>query len=274
VQCNTWYIDYKRKIDKLASCNTYQLSVPPSNNQVTWNVENPSWYTNQFPGIGGTASLELQPGQGGGSDVITYTILHHNTSWMQPPNTVLGDYTETVSGPISVSPLETPVIHGQTNIPVATNKFYYATFNYSYPLWMNWEVSGPLQIVSGQNSSSCTIRANNCGQGVLTFNLWNACETQTVRKTIYIDCPKLLVFPNPASTELNVELNGDLMGDPTFEYSLINEHALTKRINRTKEKQISFDVSDLPNGLYVIKVLLLRPDQDAIELSEQLIIRR
>ncbi len=104
------------------------------------------------------------------------------------------------------------------------------------------------------------INANNPGLYTMSFSYNGACGWSVVAtKQFYFEEEEfgLTISPNPADTELIIEIiDSNTVSDTDYEseVQLLNQMLISKKIKKEKSKIINLNVSDLPSGLYYLKV--------------------
>ncbi|TSA37400.1 MAG: hypothetical protein D4R64_05770 [Porphyromonadaceae bacterium] len=272
ISCDAWHLEYKPRVITLTlpQCDYSVVNAPASSDQLSWRMANPSLYSNAFPVI---------------QSSFLPTLINENTqTWdtifcqVKYPLGCTPAYTEAeISKRIRIGKPSLSEITGPSSVGINMTclQYVYGPGAESITSYL-WTTTGDITIVGNDNNSSCTIKgkSGSLGHGTLTLTA-NSCYGPCIKtKTIYIDQFSPLAFPNPANTELTVELTYDQADNPDFEYSLIDEYAQVKIIIMTKSKKVTLNIANLPIGIYVLKTKLIRPDQDALEHNQKIMIKR
>jgi len=100
-------------------------------------------------------------------------------------------------------------------------------------------VNGMMTIVFSTNSS-------------ITEDGWEASYTTTITDVDESNIKDIIVFPNPAYNELNIELSNDSEVTNVKLYSLLGKEIISKQI--VNSKSVVIDTSELPDGMYIIDI--------------------
>ncbi len=166
---------------------------------------------------------------------------------------------------VEVGDIPVPVITGENEVCDNTSEDYSTEDNDGSTY--TWEVTGGT-ITDGQGTSAVTVFWGEPGTGYLTVAEESdpGCSGSSEEFDVTIDnCTgigeekensKLLVYPNPAQNTLTVEFNNAVSGKTEISISnLPGQVVLQKTMEATSGKQsLHFDVSNLVNGLYIIKI--------------------
>ena len=134
---------------------------------------------------------------------------------------------------------------------------------YSYPntagSTYNWSVTNGV-ITSGQGTNSITVVWANSGMGgvsVVETNSTN-CASVVVNFDVVIIPTNveelsntLILYPNPATTELNLQITSDLIGTDLFVFDALGKQILKQQILSTNT---TINTSSFAVGNYVVKV--------------------
>ncbi len=117
---------------------------------------------------------------------------------------------------------------------------------YWEPAW----ISSGMCDLWGQGSSYENVSFfdfQNGNRPLPAFDIFNFCSSLSLKEEIIYD--KILIFPNPASNEIKIiGLQQDIAVKIT--------DVLGKTIKNTLSKNNSIDISDIPNGVYTIKLFI------------------
>jgi len=142
----------------------------------------------------------------------------------------------------------------------------------------DWEVTWPLQLV-GSYGDYCRIKGIASGTGQISASQGGTTATKTVN--VYASGPEALTaYPNPVSSILTVEMNYTEEVNCDFKFEVINKDGEIKKFKeikknkKTKFEQEVINVSDLPIGIYILRVNHKSMDGTIKSHLKQIIISR
>ncbi len=134
---------------------------------------------------------------------------------------------------------------------------------YSYPNTVgstyNWTVTNGV-IVSGQGTNSIDVMWANTGIGQISVSETNAtnCTGDVVTYDVVVIptnveelSSQLILYPNPATTELNLQVTSELIGTDVFVFDALGKQILKQQILSTNT---IINTSSFAAGNYVLKV--------------------
>jgi len=253
ISCLVSYVEYNNRIINkvIGPCNAYSLGgVPYSASSIEWSMSNSSLYYN-YSGTSSVATLSLIDSDCQEWDDITFTINYDATSCSSA-------YEEEYVEQIWVGrPINIPSMSGPTEIMSGETEMFDIPTDTDWTTeQIDWDVTGPFEIVSGENQANCYIRATNYGIGEVTAKRINCNGTTSISKTVEGMYWPMAASPNPTSTELTIDPNFDYEGDIDIKFDLINEKGERKKVKSSKGERITMTVSDLPNGTYYLNAKL------------------
>ncbi|MFM6953372.1 MAG: T9SS type A sorting domain-containing protein [Sphingobacteriaceae bacterium] len=145
-----------------------------------------------------------------------------------------------------------------------TNTHYFKITNlvpdYSYKWYLNNNFIGN----SGPNYDGFQYQMPCYGSNYIYAQIQTNCSFQTTSNTLYIDnCSYVVVYPNPANTELTISFPGSneaenaVPSDASFEVKLYNSSGKCILTKQSALNQLSMSISTqkLPNGVYFLHIL-------------------
>jgi len=175
-----------------------------------------------------------------------------------------------------------PTISGASTVECNTSLWYYADAISNSGLVtatsFSWSHSGGIQVLNSYGTEG-RIRIQVLSQGThtLTVTATNSCGSNS--KTFYINCPicyalDAVIYPNPASEELTVNIEENSEVTPEFQIELIDSNGLKRKKKETKNLVSQFNIQDLSKGNYVVKIKAKVDNQVIKEKNLQFIIDR
>lgn len=256
---NAWYAvgvgpAYQYNVNDITGPNiicypgaTETLIGAPSGATVTWNVV-PTGLFSPSSGTGSVANLQPVSSSSKGYATITFTIGNCNGSTSPISKSLwLGTPSSAISGNPSPYP-------GQLYTYTATNGNYDGSGSVYY-----WVVSGGT-IYGGGGSSSSTVTVFWFENGFVELTTANSCGSYT--NTMYITptqeggcdpCQIVGIYPNPSSSVINVDLNNNKGNRNETTVTLYDKFQVVYSIT-TKGNQVNIPVTNLPEGLYFLRV--------------------
>lgn len=285
ISCQVGYLEYSVPgiygPDKVCgSTNPYELRyLPPSHDAVTWELIMDDVTIDSGYG----ANINVEEPFSPTSDWATLQyIVTYIASSCQP------EYADTFNKTIWVGKPQTPVIVGPDEVPCGNVLSY---FEISYDTRYDgvddyhWEVDGEGLYISGYHGNYwCYIGGLEQGNWEIKVRTSsNACGfSDPYIKIVSVECwpEPLNVYPNPASTSLTAELNFTEEVNCDFEFEIFTKD-LQKKKNKTirnnsltNSEKVVFYVSDLPTGIYILKVKHKLKNNKIKEYTKQFIISR
>ncbi|NSW46195.1 MAG: T9SS type A sorting domain-containing protein [Bacteroidales bacterium] len=164
---------------------------------------------------------------------------------LQSPDTVCKNDTALIR--VKFKGRSAPYFVYANNVLVLDSVYY----PYSLPLWIDTLVSfiphdtGMQQVVikvkdpwGWYRSDSVQVYVKNCNQGFASQNFYKH---------------KIEIYPNPVTDEIHIRIRGILSGEYTI--TLYEMHGILIKKIITSSPEITLDISQLPRGVYNIRVL-------------------
>ncbi|WP_164675101.1 T9SS type A sorting domain-containing protein [Anditalea andensis] len=237
--------------ENLCSTATYTLENPPLESTITWSAS-PSYLFTNTTSMG--ESFTTAPSSINGKGTITATI---DSPW----GTVLISREIQVGPPTSINGLS----HGQ----ILCGNQYLNLWSENGYLSYNWVVLGGT-VISGQGSSQVTVLTDNNpfqGQNLLSvrLNVTSTCMDGTSEVIAYVNnCGgnpiDPLIYPNPASDELTIEMSElekharNEEEDFSVEIKISNFWGQVMHSQTTFQSKLKLNVQQLKSGLYYIHI--------------------
>jgi hypothetical protein len=168
---------------------------------------------------------------------------YEKTIWAGKP------VTPTITGPSNIACDEIVWYYGnaESNIGLMTAESYNWTLSNGLEELVRYETPPRIRVRSkwGGNHTLSLTATNDCGSNVSAAFHVNATACDTVYAYAY---------PNPAGNELNISITDNLKVAPEFELELLDSNAIRKKHLKTKEHLIQWNVQELLNGSYTVRI--------------------
>jgi beta-glucanase (GH16 family) len=97
--------------------------------------------------------------------------------------------------------------------------------------------------------------ATNFTQSAMEIDYVRVYQESALSTSNSIKDENIIVFPNPASNQINIRVSENTMGSEVKIYSIIGQELATHILNRPEN---SFDISNYQKGIYLIKIKSLK----------------
>jgi len=228
------------------------LKLNNSYSHITWSV-NPSYLVSPSSGGGGLNATTSKVGNG--NPTITFN-----------PGCGINNVSKQFhTGPYSSSDYP---ITGPSSAP-CKSYVYYSIPTLSGVTSINWTWPSGWAYVSGQNTISLALRTGTSG-GMVSVGVNNTCgqsgSNATKYTSVYGSCGySLSIYPNPASSELNIFFESIDSTDLTanngqkfeFEYEIKIYNLYQELIYsvKTSNKTYKISISEFPDGSYILVIM-------------------
>ncbi len=270
IACNVYHLEYQpRQISfRLVPCDYTVLNTPTSADLPTWRMANNSLYSNTFP-VAGTSFLPtLINGNTQTWDTIFCRVNYDagcTPSYSEPE----------ISQRIWIGKPSVSEINGPTSVGVNLSCLQYVYGEGLETTSYSWSATGNIQIIGSNIGSSCTVKGLSGGlnYGTLTLEATNCFGPTTKTKTIYVDQFLMMAYPNPADSELTVEVSYDFSDTPEIEYRLIDSQNKLQAIENTRNKKITFSTANLLEGLYVLQIRVNKTENISLIQEQKILLK-
>jgi putative hemolysin len=285
INCDAYYLNYS-PIQILGGDLAYNQqainNVPSGHRSIRYK---PEPYTS-FNGYssentwtdGSTANLDPK-NINGLEAIIKFRVVYgqQNGSRLDP------DSVELFEKPIWAGKPKTPTIEGTSNIfcyvPYWFEGAATSTNGLATAESFSWSHTGNIQILSTEdNPPRIRLQVPSPGEYSITLTATNNCGN-TVSETFYLYCGDCwdfmaVLYPNPSSNELNINIEDNFQGSPDYQIDLLDSNSITRKQKKTKDRMNQFNVQDLRNGNYTVRVKALIDGQPIREKSYTVVIGR
>lgn len=245
-----------------SSGSAYQLNHLPPGFSVSWSVSPSAWFNSPTSGNGTIATIYPSSLFTASKGTITFTISDGCGSVSYSKTfTANGPEPEAISINVVPSNAVDPILYSEVWLLCPNSTYYIYLINNSDCSTSNYQWNIPPQWTKyGQSGNYVHVNTNDTPAGVMYVTATNSCcNTSYVIKTQYFgesyNCGYFMAYPNPATTEINIEF------DDKFDLKTIDEtttleiydSGFSKKYKAEKiEKQIEIKTSVWKEGLYYI----------------------
>lgn len=129
---------------------------------------------------------------------------------------------------------------------------------------VQWSISSPFRIIGGSDGSKCNIQApSESSNAWLYATATNTCGSNTSEFEIGVNCDYYTVFPNPASSELNVLQTDEFTNSRTFSSKKDKSITAVRVVDKfgktvffqkysNGKSEVKVNTSSLKSGLYLV----------------------
>jgi subtilisin family serine protease len=231
------------------SSTLFTLNYPLSYTSITWTCS--SNLTLVYTPSSNTALFIAKSGASG-AGWVTATINACNSITMPPYTVWVGIISgHGVSGTAGVCP------GNEYTYTAITPGGYSSSYSYSWSYPTGWTVS-----TQSADIIRLYIPSNNTQYGMVRVAITDNCGTSSYSGiTVYpINCGKsFTLFPNPSTTEVNVEMDETLVSNSintnsSFKISIYNDKGILVKNATRSGKSFSIPIEDLGEGIYIMEV--------------------
>jgi len=185
------------------------------------------------------------------------------------------DKTNTFRDSIWIGKPEAPQITGESDLFCYYNYDFHVSENSREAAeWYTWSTNSILSIIDSC-SFDCTIAAINGGWGMIKVRSYNCNGYTEDTFWVNVTCPHMLVYPNPANESVNIDITDDSSPGIIYDVSLYDSKGKRWRFEKSKNKIITWDIADLEEGYYVVKLsAYLRAGNELTNKSVQFLVSR
>lgn len=238
---------------------SFILNNPPAGFNVSWNIS-PSYYFNT-PTSGNSTSVTLYPkAQYTGECTLTYTLSDNIGSvqyskifFINAPNPQL----------VSINVVQSygypPILNGSVWLLCQNSSYYIylnnssscSTSNYQWNIPSGWTLYE-------QSQNYIRINTNSTPSAVLTVNATTCCNNSYLIKTQYFgqsySCGGyFMVYPNPATTELNIEFADEVdLSDKNTSIEIYDANYNKEIVLKEIQKDIKINTTELGDGFHFV----------------------
>lgn len=241
-----------------------------------------SFTVNNLPAgctINWTFSSNLQSYYGG-SNFIALRAIGSGSGWVRATINSLCDQVVLPQKNVWVGPHAS--ISGINSIMKGKTRTYTMNVISGPPITsFNWSADGGIIPVGSTTSSSFTVKAIGCGDGIVSCSFSNSCGSGNSQLGIEIICvnPSMVLFPNPTSDIININLvtaidqntgenevnlldelaTEQILDQYTgeFEIQVWNEYSgLVKRIKDKNNPNLQISLKSKPRGMYYLHLII------------------
>ncbi len=197
---------------------------------------------------------------GGGTNVAYLSVGNYLDYYVNVQQSALFDVDYRVASEVSSGQIQLQWIEGNGNVnPLHTANFF------STGGWQNWQTStGHMQFVlpAGRRHLRVFITGPEFNLNWIEFKLV-AVATEEAEAVSFFN-----VFPNPSQNRFYIQGTLKKAQDVQMEiYNLMGQKILSQKVQNTIELQSNFDLSNLPNACYLVKIHL----EDGTILSRKIL---
>ncbi|TSA38114.1 MAG: hypothetical protein D4R64_04100 [Porphyromonadaceae bacterium] len=279
INCNANYLIYSPvqvNGDDLAYKPQAITNVPSGHRSIQYKLEYPgSGYQWSTGSVANTAPLN----DTGRDAVIKFKVNYGKLNYYLDPDSI-----EFYQKPVWAGRPKTPTIDGSSTVQCYVPIWYYGNATSSSGLYTadtyEWiKSSNAIQILYTYDTPPrIQIQVTSPGTHTLTLRAINDCGP-TLSQVFSINCPicytlNALLFPNPSSDQLTIQIDENNEISPEFDIELIDQNSHKWKEKKTKNLVSSFNVQGMPPGSYTANIKAKVDGQTIKEKAINFIIAR
>jgi len=122
----------------------------------------------------------------------------------------------------------------------------------------DWDVSGSIEQLNSNPAQTCAIFATSLGEGYFSVTSENECGSSPVASgEVYVSLWKLLITPNPSSSEINIKLvkndDSNLKEGNRWELEIFDQSLVTKvKATNIFDQDYKINIQNWKDGMYYV----------------------